>query len=134
MNMLDTMMSEDLVAIANSNKTVGDTAMKEAGVDNSCSYKATKSGNIIKIAATCGSSSEDSRKLAKSVADSLGRAIVNIYEMDGLQVKTISEGNSEEDITTLKRILYVSLPALTGLALSAFIAFIKLDHVTSKKH
>ena len=33
-NMLDTMMPEDLVSIVNSKKTVGDDAMKNAGVDD----------------------------------------------------------------------------------------------------
>ena len=132
-NMLDTMMSEDLVSIVNSKKTVGDDAMKNAGVDDSCSYKATKNGNVIKITATCGSNDTDPHKLVDSVTDYFNRAIVNIYETDGLQVKTISEGDSEEDITTSQRFLYITLPALAGLAISAFIAFIKLDYATSKK-
>lgn len=132
-NMLDTMQPDDFVAIANSEKTVGKNAKKEANVDSSCDYKASKSGNIIKITATCESNGEDSRKLAESVTNVFSRAIINIYEMDGLQTKVISEGSSEENVTTLKRISYIALPTFAGLAISAFIAFVKLDRATSEK-
>ena len=121
------------LASTNSEKTVGKEAKKEANVDSSCDYKASKSGNVIKITATCGSSGEDSRKLAESVTNVFSRAIINIYEMDGLETKVISEGSSEENVTTLKHISYIALPAFAGLAISAFIAFVKLDRATSEK-
>ena len=132
-NATDNMMPEDYVAIANSKLSVGDEAIEAAKVDESCGYKATKSGNVVKITSTCESSAEDAQKLSESVVNVYSRAIVNIYKNDALEVKTITRGESEEQITTVNRVLYVVLPALAGLALSAFIAFIKLDHASSKK-
>lgn len=132
-NATDTMAPEDFVSIANSKIMVGESAMKNANVDGSCSYKAAKNGNVVKITTACNSSGDDARKLAESVTSVFSEAIINIYEIDSLQVKTISKNGSEEGITTFKRVLFVSLPALAGLALSAFIAFVKLDHATSEK-
>lgn len=132
-NATENMQPEDFVAIANSRQSVSDQATKEAGVDKSCGYKATKSGNVVKITSTCESNADDAQKLSQSVVDVYSRAIVDIYGNENLEVKTITRGESEEQVTTVSRVLYVLIPAIVGLALSAFIAFIKLDHATSKK-
>ncbi len=132
-NTPDTTQPEDLVSIANSAQTVGAQAMERAGVDNACTYKATKTGNVVKITSTCESSVEDAQKLSTAVVETFSEAVTSIYNNEGIEVKIIDRSDGEEQITTLKRILYVCLPALAGLALSAFIAFIKLDHITSKK-
>ena len=133
-NAIDTIMPEDYAAIANSKTSVGDEAKKNAGVDSSCKYKASKNGNVVKITATCESSAEDSSKLAESVTEQFATAITSIYENESMEVKTISRNEAEEEVTTLNRVIYVVVAALAGVAISAFVAFVKLDHLSSKKH
>ena len=133
-NTIETILPEDYVAIANSKTSVGDVAKKNAGVDDSCKYKAAKSGNVVKITSTCESSAEDSRKLTESVTEQFATALSTIYEEDEMTVKTISRNEAEEQVTVLNRVLYVVIAALAGIAVSAFIAFVKLDHLSSKKH
>jgi len=130
----DTVLPEDLFAIANSPSLVGDVAKKNANVDNSCGYKAAKSGNVVRITTTCESSADDSRKLAESVSAQFSEAIKSVYENDAITVKSISQGEAVELITTTNRVIYVVVAALAGLAASAFIAFVKLDHLTSKNN
>ena len=132
-NTLDTILPEDYVAIANSKTSVGDEAKKAANVDGSCKYKASKSGNVVRITSTCESSAEDARKLNESVTEKFATALNTIYEDDGMVVKTISRNEAEEEVTTFSRVTYVVVAALAGIAISAFIAFVKLDHLTSKK-
>ncbi len=130
----ESVMPEDLMSIANSKELVGNSAIENANVDKTCAYKANKSGNVIKITSTCESNGEDAKKLSNSVVDVFSGAIMSVYNNSELAVKTITHAEAEERITSLNRILYVIIPVLAGLALSAFVAFVKLDHETSKKH
>ena len=132
-NIIETIQPEDLVSIANSNELVGNHATQIASADKSCSYKASKTGNVVKITSTCESNGDDAKKFSNAVVESFSEAIVSVYNNENLEVKTITHGESEEQITKLNRAFYICLPALAGLALSAFIAFIKLDYATSKK-
>ena len=131
-NTPNTTLPEDLVSIANSTQTVGGRAMEKVGADDTCSYKATKTGNVVKITSTCESSMENAQKLAEAIVESYSEAVISVYNNENIEVKTIDRANGEEQISTLRRAVFICLPALAGLALSAFIAFIKLDHITSK--
>ena len=132
-NSIETALPDDYAAIANSKQTVGDKAKETAGVDESCSYRASRTGNVVKVVATCESSKEDATRLVDSVATQFATAVHDIYEQGNTQVKILSHTESEDLVTGTSRIVYIAIGGLVGLAASAFIAFVRLDHLSSKK-
>ena len=132
-NSMESALPDDYVAIANSKPAVGDKAKEDAGADKACFHKATRAGNVVKITATCGSSKEDAVKLADNAATQFAVAVHDYYEQGNVQVKNISRTESQELVPSSNKIVYTVVAGLAGLAASAFIAFVKLDHLSSKK-
>ena len=129
----ESITSKDYAAIVNSNNLITPAALESANLkDSGCHIEGSTVGSVVTIAATCADS-KNADELSLEAADVFTGSIAGILHDEKVYAQVISTNGAAPDISTTTRILRIALPGLAGLALGAFIAFVKLDHATSKK-
>lgn len=130
----ESITSKDYIAIVNSRELIAPAAIESAELkDAKCSISGTATSSVVTITATCESGAENAKKLSLEAADVFSASIGSILHDEKVFASVISTQDAAPDTSTTMRILRVALPAIAGVLLAAFVAFVKLDHASSLK-
>ena len=129
----ESITAKDYTAIVNSRELIAPAAIKSAGLkDAKCSVSGSATSSVITVVATCPDV-KDAEKLSAETADVFTGSIGSILHDEKVYAQAISIHEASADVSTAMRILRIALPAIAGILLAAFFAFVKLDHATSIK-
>ena len=129
----ESITAKDYTAIVNSRELIAPAAIESAGLkDAKCSVSGSATSSVVTVVATCPDI-KDAEKLSTETADVFTGSIGSILHNEQVYAQTISIHEAAPDVSTAMRILRVALPAIAGILIAAFIAFVKLDHASSLK-
>lgn len=123
----------EYAGLANSD-LVSNPAFRDAAVNAGCKLVAGGANHIVSFTASCPSNEEESKKLVSSAMTNFIEWAQDIYGKDNFKVVKLSNEPKVVEPATppANKTIKIATPAVVMLAVSAVIAFVRLDYKVSK--